>query len=111
MATVAGEQVLGSVKVSMTLYKTVFPASLLLYLANFMLASILTTVVTKSVLKVQAPLDVFQSLNTQFLFHSNNSEQADQGVLFISSCARSLRVEERSHPPQWQRRVPSLGSF
>lgn len=91
----AGEQFLGSVKMSMILFKTFLPAPLLLYPANFMLAPILTTVVTKSVLKVQAALDVFQSLNAQFFFHSSDSEQAHPGVLFSSPCSRSFRGKEK----------------
>lgn len=83
----AGEQFLGRVKMSATLFKTFLPASLLLYPANFMLASILTTLVTKSVLKVQVPLDIFQSLNAQFLFHSRASRS--RSPFFLSLCRES----------------------
>lgn len=90
-----GKQFSFSMKMSVILFKTSFPASPLLYSANSMLASFLTAVETKLVLnlKLQAPLGVFQSLRILFLSPSNNFRMSRQiqKSFFLSQCQEFRR--------------------
>lgn len=84
-----------SMKMSVILFKTSLPSSPLLYPANSMLASFLTAVETKLVLKLklQAPLGVFQSLRILFLSPSNNFRMSRQiqKSFFLSQCQEFRR--------------------
>lgn len=90
-----GKQFSISMKISVILFETSLPASPLLYLANSMLASLLTAAVTKLVLKLklQAPFGVFQSFGIPFLSSSNNFRMSSQiqKSFFLSMCQEFQR--------------------
>lgn len=66
-------------KMAVIQFKTSLPASLVLYPANSVLASLLNAVVIEVVLiSLQAPLGVFQSLRIQFMSPSNNFRKSRQ---------------------------------